>query len=89
MELQYYGKMFCNFLQKVLAKNSDYDIINPLIHVNMSQSTNDVFPTAINLALIIRLNLLFNELNAIKEMLLLKSQETNSMVNVLMLMRLY
>lgn len=55
----------------------------------MSQSTNDVFPTAINLALIIRLNLLFNELNAIKEMLLLKSQETNSMVNVLMLMRLY
>jgi hypothetical protein len=22
MELQYYGKMFCNFLQKVLAKNT-------------------------------------------------------------------
>jgi len=22
MELQYYGKMFCNFLQKVLAKNN-------------------------------------------------------------------
>jgi len=22
MELQYYGKLFCNFIQKVLAKNS-------------------------------------------------------------------
>ncbi len=28
-----------------------YDILHPLNHVNMSQSTNDVYPTALRLTL--------------------------------------
>ena len=28
-----------------------YDILHPLNHVNMSQSTNDVYPTAIRITL--------------------------------------
>ena len=30
---------------------SSYDIIHPNNHINMSQSTNDVYPTAIKLTL--------------------------------------
>lgn len=33
-------------------KMGDYNIISPNSHVNMSQSTNDVFPTAIHIALL-------------------------------------
>src|SRR5690606_34178600 len=29
----------------------EYDIVHPLNHVNLSQSTNDVYPTAIKIAL--------------------------------------
>ena len=34
----------------------DYSIVHPLNHVNMSQSTNDVYPTALKLALILEIN---------------------------------
>jgi aspartate ammonia-lyase len=32
------------------GKKGDYSIVHPLNHVNMSQSTNDVFPTAVRIA---------------------------------------
>jgi aspartate ammonia-lyase len=34
----------------------NYNIVHPLNHVNMSQSTNDVYPTALKLALIFEIN---------------------------------
>ncbi|HPP76339.1 MAG TPA: lyase family protein, partial [Armatimonadota bacterium] len=34
------------------GKKGDYDIVHPLDHVNLSQSTNDVVPTAVNLTAI-------------------------------------
>src|SRR5699024_1908668 len=43
------------------AKGS-YHIISPNSHVNMAQSTNDVFPTAVNIALIERLHHLVEQL---------------------------
>ncbi|PKP61944.1 aspartate ammonia-lyase [Candidatus Atribacteria bacterium HGW-Atribacteria-1] len=36
------------------GKRGDYSIISSLTHVNMSQSTNDVFPTAIKIALLFK-----------------------------------
>ena len=33
----------------------DYEKIHPLNHVNMSQSTNDVYPTALKVALILEI----------------------------------
>jgi aspartate ammonia-lyase len=38
------------------GKKGDYDIVHPLNHVNKSQSTNDVYPTALKLALIFEIN---------------------------------
>ena len=35
-------------------QKGDYHIINPNDHVNFGQSTNDVYPTAFRLALILR-----------------------------------
>lgn len=63
-------------------KKGDYDIVNPLTHVNMSQSTNDVFPSAINLALIIKREPLLTALSAIKNTLLEKSREVNSVIKM-------
>jgi aspartate ammonia-lyase len=38
------------------GSKGDYDLVHPLNHVNKSQSTNDVYPTALKLALIFEIN---------------------------------
>ena len=70
------NEVIANIALEILGyKKGEYNIINPLNHVNMSQSTNDVYPTAINLALILKLQLFLNILNKIKESFLLKAEE--------------
>ncbi len=39
-------------LEKAGRKKGDYEYINPLHHVNMHQSTNDVYPTALKVAIL-------------------------------------
>jgi len=39
-------------LELMGKEKGDYDVIHPNIHVNMAQSTNDAFPTAVHLATI-------------------------------------
>jgi len=64
------------------GKKGDYNIIDPLDHVNMSQSTNDVFPTAVRIAAIKMLkpvSQLFSELQtALQE----KEEEFSSVLKV-------
>src|SRR5690625_95655 len=43
-------------------KKGDYDIISPASHVNMAQSTNDVFPTANRIALLKKVGMLREEM---------------------------
>jgi aspartate ammonia-lyase len=38
------------------GSKGEYDVVHPLNHVNKSQSTNDVYPTALKLALILEIN---------------------------------
>ncbi|WP_321314795.1 aspartate ammonia-lyase [Halarcobacter sp.] len=46
------NEVIANRALEILAKpRSSYDIIHPNNHINMSQSTNDVYPTAIKLTL--------------------------------------
>lgn len=62
--------MIANISLEILGyKKGNYHIVNPLSHVNMSQSTNDVYPTAINLTLFLKLELLLKALYAAKETL--------------------
>ncbi len=52
-----------------------YDIIHPLTHVNMSQSTNDVYPTALRLTLSKKMDVLVNELEKVRDALSAKRTE--------------
>lgn len=46
------NEVIANIALEIMGhKKGEYDIIHPNNHVNMSQSTNDVYPTAIQLAL--------------------------------------
>ena len=59
-----------------------YHIIDPLTHVNMSQSTNDVFPTALNLALIIKSETLVDMVCETADRLLEKSREFETVMKM-------
>ncbi len=52
-----------------------YDVISPLDHVNMSQSTNDVYPTALRLTLSTLLDDLMREMRHLQEALADKGKE--------------
>src|SRR5207237_4664072 len=46
------NEVICNRALELLGhKKGEYQFLHPLDHVNMSQSTNDVYPTAIKVAL--------------------------------------
>lgn len=52
-----------------------YDILHPLNHVNMSQSTNDVYPTALRLTLSQKLDGLVTEMERLRLALAAKGEE--------------
>ncbi len=52
-----------------------YALIHPNDHVNLGQSTNDVFPTAMRLAILMELRTLYPEGEALVEALRAKAQE--------------
>lgn len=54
-----------------------YDIIHPNDHVNKSQSTNDVYPTALRLATYYSLDALFVQMNNLISSFIIKSSEFN------------
>ena len=53
----------------------DYSIISPNTHVNMAQSTNDVFPTANRIAMLTMLKKLRSEMEALYETFTKKAEE--------------
>ncbi len=53
----------------------DYDVINPNDHVNFGQSTNDVYPTALHLALILRLGRFLDVLDLLRASFFNKGEE--------------
>lgn len=60
----------------------NYNIVNPNDHVNMSQSTNDVFPTAGKLAILKLLSRAVLELQRLYDVLELKSLEFNNIIKM-------
>ncbi len=61
-------------------KKGEYEFIHPNDHVNMSQSTNDVFPTMIRLTSVRKARRLLVELGKIRESLEKKSREFSTVV---------
>lgn len=63
-------------------KKGDYGFISPNDHVNLSQSTNDVYPTCIRLALYKTTLPLLSELSRLTDTLRAKASEFNNIIKM-------
>lgn len=64
------------------GKKGDYDIVHPLNHVNKSQSTNDVYPTALKLALIFEINELLKAMAHLQDAFQGKADEFKDVIKM-------
>ncbi len=62
-------------LETLGHKKGEYQHVSPNDHVNLSQSTNDVYPTALRLALILRLKSYIEALAALQQAFFAKAKE--------------
>ena len=62
-------------LELLGAKKGEYARLHPLDHVNLSQSTNDVYPTAVRLALQFSIRRLVGEMRALRAAFEVKAAE--------------
>jgi aspartate ammonia-lyase len=59
-----------------------YDVLHPLNHVNLSQSTNDVYPTALRLTLSMKLDGLVVEMQSLQDALAEKGSEFSDVIKM-------
>jgi aspartate ammonia-lyase len=59
-----------------------YEVLHPLNHVNLSQSTNDVYPTALRLTLSLKLDGLLIEMQTLRTSLAAKGVEFSSVIKM-------
>jgi aspartate ammonia-lyase len=63
-------------------EKGDYGFIHPLNHVNLHQSTNDTYPSALRIAMLMHLNELEKGLISLQESLQTKEKEFSSIVKL-------
>jgi aspartate ammonia-lyase len=64
------------------GSKGDYTIVHPLNDVNMSQSTNDVYPTALKLALILEINELLKAMAHLQNAFQSKADEFKDVIKM-------
>ena len=69
-------------LEKAGRKKGEYDYIHPLPHVNMHQSTNDVYPTAVKVAILRELRKLEDEIALLQDSFQKKEYEFKNIVKL-------
>lgn len=69
-------------LEIIGRKRGDYDVIHPNNHVNLSQSTNDVYPTAVKIALHTTIAQLQEAMGALAGAFLLKGKEFSPFIKM-------
>ena len=69
-------------LELLGKKRGDYDVIHPNNHINLSQSTNDVYPTAVKLALHASIETLRTAERELANAFLRKGDEFKSMLKM-------
>ncbi|NDV19605.1 aspartate ammonia-lyase [Pseudodesulfovibrio sp. JC047] len=70
------NEVICNRALEFLGfEKGDYEHLHPLNHVNMSQSTNDVYPSALNIALIFEVRELMDAMLHLKKAFAAKGRE--------------
>jgi len=77
------NEVICNRALELLGHGKgEYRHLHPLDHVNMSQSTNDVYPTAVKLALQFGIRRLAAEMRALRLAFEAKAAEFNDVLKV-------
>jgi aspartate ammonia-lyase len=77
------NEVIANLAVKLLGKpRGDYATINPNDHVNLSQSTNDVYPTAVRLTVLRACPALIEEQRLLVEALMAKAREFDDVIKV-------
>ncbi len=77
------NEVICNRALELLGhKKGEYQHLHPLDHVNLSQSTNDVYPTAIKLALNFGIRRLLVEMASLKNAFSRKAKEFDAVLKV-------
>ena len=69
-------------LESLGHKKGEYQYVNPNDHVNFGQSTNDVYPTAFHLGLILRLESYMEELRRLRDAFLAKGKEFKNVLKM-------
>jgi aspartate ammonia-lyase len=69
-------------LESLGHKKGEYQYVNPNDHVNFGQSTNDVYPTAFHLGLILRLESYMEELLRLRDAFFAKSKEFENVLKM-------
>ncbi|MBK9443598.1 MAG: aspartate ammonia-lyase [Comamonadaceae bacterium] len=69
-------------LEQLGHKKGEYQYVNPNDHVNFGQSTNDVYPTAFRLALILRLESYMDALGRLQAAFFAKSREFDKVMKM-------
>lgn len=77
------NEIIANRAAELLGKNKGtYLTVHPNNHVNMSQSTNDVIPTAVKMGCIILLDELIKELDLLQDNFMLKAEEFDQVIKM-------
>jgi len=77
------NEVICNRALEILGhRKGEYRHLHPLDHVNMSQSTNDVYPTAVKLALQFGIRRLIGEMRALRLAFEAKAAEFSDVLKV-------
>jgi aspartate ammonia-lyase len=77
------NEIIANRSLEILEKSKgDYTIINPNDHVNMSQSSNDTFPTAMHIAILMNIIPTIQSLNTLITSLKKKSNDFKNIVKI-------
>jgi len=69
-------------LESLGHKKGEYQYVNPNDHVNFGQSTNDVYPTAFHLGLILRLESYMEALRKLQEAFFAKGRELDRVLKM-------
>jgi aspartate ammonia-lyase len=77
------NEVIANRALEILGKKKgEYNVVSPNDHVNMSQSSNDTFPTAMNIAILINIKFTIDSLDKLIESLRKKGIEFAEIVKI-------
>jgi aspartate ammonia-lyase len=77
------NEVICNrALERLEHRKGEYQHLHPLDHVNLSQSTNDVYPTAVKLALQFGIRRLVLEMRDLRQAFEVKAREFDDVLKV-------